>query len=100
MSRSSLRHNSSSCDLSTIPPKEFKVLLDNQTLYVDQELAEALGWKANGGPEGLSLTLNGWAPHYFTIAPTGTDSDLLSRATVESSRNPNVQAVLAYLKER
>ncbi|KAJ3544116.1 hypothetical protein NM688_g5776 [Phlebia brevispora] len=80
-------------------PREFKVVLDNETLYVDEALAKALGWtpeKTNGVP----LTLSGWAPHYFAIAPTGSDSDFLARATVESSRNPKVQQLLEYLKER
>lgn len=56
-------------------PREFKVLLDNETLYVEQELAEALGWKPDVKSEqGVSLTLSGWAPNYFAIARTGTDS--------------------------
>jgi len=82
--------------------REFKVVLDNETLYIEQTLAEALGWKpgeeSKDGP--VSLTLSGWSPHYFAIAKTGTNSDLLARRTVESSRNPRVQEVLAYLKDR
>ena len=56
-------------------PREFKVVLDNETLYVEQELAEALGWKPDvKSEEGVPLTLSGWAPKYFAIARTGTDS--------------------------
>jgi len=81
--------------------REFKVVLDNETLYIDQILAEALGWKPDEtNKDGVSLTLSGWSPHYFAIAKTGTDSDLLARNTVESSRNPRVQEILAYLKDR
>ncbi|KAH9850424.1 hypothetical protein C2E23DRAFT_835058 [Lenzites betulinus] len=80
--------------------REFKVILDNDTLYVDQRLAEALGWTTATQAEGVSLTLNGWAPHYFAITRTGTDSDLLARGTVESSLNPRVQQILEYLKYR
>ena len=68
---------------------------------------------------GVPLTLSGWAPNYFAIARTGTDSgmsehqntfrrsllnaataDHLARATVESSRNPRVRQMLEYLKDR
>ncbi|KAI8975928.1 hypothetical protein BD414DRAFT_423580 [Trametes punicea] len=79
--------------------REFKVVLDNGTLYVDQAVAEALGWSPTQ-PQGVPLTLSGWAPHYFAIARTGTDSDLLARGTVESGRSPNVQQLLEYLKDR
>ncbi|CDO77680.1 hypothetical protein BN946_scf184969.g31 [Trametes cinnabarina] len=78
--------------------REFKVVLDNGTVYVNQALAEALGWTPTQ-TEGVSLTLSGWEPHYFAIACTGTDSDLLARGTVESSCNPNVQKMLEYLKD-
>ncbi|OBZ65855.1 hypothetical protein A0H81_14099 [Grifola frondosa] len=81
-------------------PAQFTVVLDNETLYIDQQLAEALGWKPNQKLDGLPLTLSGWAPSYFAIARTGSDSDLLARGTVESSRNPNVHEVLDYLKDR
>lgn len=60
------------------PPREFKVILDNETLYIDKSLAEALGWKPEIGPEGVPLTLNGWSPNYFAIARTGTDSGTLA----------------------
>ncbi|KIY46959.1 hypothetical protein FISHEDRAFT_59976 [Fistulina hepatica ATCC 64428] len=80
-------------------PKEFKVVLDYETLYIDQRLAEALGWNKETGVEGVPLTLSGWSPSYFAIARTGSESDLLARGTVESSRNPRVKEVLDYLKE-
>lgn len=55
--------------------REFKVVLDNDTLYVEQALAEALGWKAGAvGTESVPLTLSGWSPHYFAIAKTGSDA--------------------------
>ncbi|KAL4261968.1 hypothetical protein AB1N83_007124 [Pleurotus pulmonarius] len=80
---------------------EHKVVLDNKTLYIGQDLAEALGWKPEKGSDaGVQLSLTGWSPCYFTITPTGTDSDLLARAVVESSRNPNVQQVLDALKDQ
>ncbi|KAI0357839.1 hypothetical protein OH77DRAFT_1421960 [Trametes cingulata] len=91
---------------SSATAKEFKVVLDNETLYIDQELAEALGWTPqstqsdSGTPGTVALTLSGCAPHYFAIARTGSDSDRLARATVESSRNPRVQEMLDYLKDR
>ncbi|KAI1793260.1 hypothetical protein LXA43DRAFT_1092813 [Ganoderma leucocontextum] len=83
------------------PPKEFKVVLENDTLYVDQELAEALGWNAGTDPaEGVPLTLNGWGPRYFAIARKGSDGELLARRTVASGHDPKVQKVLEYLKDR
>ncbi|KAI0688891.1 hypothetical protein C8Q76DRAFT_260106 [Earliella scabrosa] len=53
--------------------KEYKVVLDNETLYIDQELAEALGWDATKR-DSVPLTLSGWAPRYFAIARTGSDT--------------------------
>ncbi|KAJ7091234.1 hypothetical protein C8R44DRAFT_416209 [Mycena epipterygia] len=85
--------------LSTTATKH-EVFLDNQTMYITREMAEALGWKPNQGLEGVQLTLHGWEPSFFTISPTGSDSELLSKGTVESSRNDNVNTVLAYLKDR
>ncbi|KAF9473860.1 hypothetical protein BDN70DRAFT_867012 [Pholiota conissans] len=79
-------------------PQEIKVLLDHQTLYINQELAEALGWHRSQGTEPVKLSLNGWEPMYFTITPTGTDSERLARSTVESSQNKNVQEVLKRLE--
>ncbi|KZT12273.1 uncharacterized protein LAESUDRAFT_691535 [Laetiporus sulphureus 93-53] len=89
--------------LSTGGPKnrrEFKVVLDNETLYVEQPLAEALGWKPEEGHKSVPLTFSGWSPHYFAIARTTTDSDLLARGTVESSHNLRILEVLEYLKDR
>lgn len=57
-----------------VSPKEFKVVLDNETLYIDQQLAEALGWKQDQDLGGVPLTLSGWAPSYFAIARTGSES--------------------------
>ncbi|GLB43397.1 hypothetical protein LshimejAT787_1302980 [Lyophyllum shimeji] len=65
--------------------KEYKAVLENDTLYIDQDLAEALGWHNGTSPaEGVPLTLHGWAPHYFAITRTGSESDALARRTVES----------------
>jgi hypothetical protein len=59
---------------STAPaPQEHKVLLDNGTLYLKKELAEALGWKPDHGIDGLRLSLHGWEPSYFAITQYGTD---------------------------
>ncbi|GJE97831.1 hypothetical protein PsYK624_140530 [Phanerochaete sordida] len=81
--------------------REFKVVLDGDTLYVDREVAEALGWTPAHPPsEGVPLTLSGWAPGYLAIARTGSDSDRLARATAESGRDPKMQQVLDYLKDR
>jgi len=56
-------------------PSEHRVILDNQTLYVDQSLAQALGWKPEQGSEaGVELSLSGWGPNYFTISPAGSES--------------------------
>lgn len=86
---------------SSSTTREFKVVLDNDTLYIDRELAEALGWAAGRSQtQGVPLTLSGWAPNYFVIARTGSDSDRLARATVESGHNPTVQQMLEYLKDR
>ncbi|RDB25720.1 hypothetical protein Hypma_006648 [Hypsizygus marmoreus] len=86
---------------STVTPTEHKVLLGGQTVYIGREIALALGWRPDQERSAsISLTLNGWNPSYFTIAPTGSDSDLLSRRTVESSQNPHVKGILDYLKDR
>lgn len=79
-----------------------RVTLDRAsgTVYIDQKLAEALGWNPDKGRECVPLTLSGWAPHYFAITAEGTDADLLARGTVESSKNPVLQGVLEDLKER
>lgn len=54
-------------------PTEHRVVLDNQTLYISQELAEGLGWKPSQSLDGVKLSLHGWDPTFFTITPTGTD---------------------------
>ncbi|KAL4252687.1 hypothetical protein ABKN59_004041 [Abortiporus biennis] len=81
-------------------PREFKVVLDNETLYIDKTLAEALGWKPEQDVNGVPLILSGWEPQYFNITRSGSDSDLLARSTVESSRNPRVKQVLEYLRDQ
>lgn len=57
---------------------EHKVTLDNKTLYIDQSLAEALGWSPQSGSDaGIQLsmsTMTGWGPSYFTITAAGSDS--------------------------
>jgi len=83
-------------------PRRFEVVLDNETLYIPKELASALGWNpdAGNGTTGVSLSLHGWEPAFFAIAPTGSDSELLARNTVQSGRDPKVIHVLDYLKDR
>jgi len=48
---------------------KFQITLDDSTLYVMQNLAEALGWHSTNG---ISFRLNGWEPSYFDITQTGT----------------------------
>ncbi|KAI0714040.1 hypothetical protein C8T65DRAFT_645309 [Cerioporus squamosus] len=93
------RYQSNAARLSPAAPKEFKVVLDNETLYIDQHLAEALGWDRER-QESIPLTLHGWGPNYFAIARTGSDSETLAKRTAESGSDPNVQKVLEYLKDR
>lgn len=110
--------NSSNVNPQSLPEAQHhNCALDNETLYVSEDIAKALGWKPDQDPKGLSLTLHGWAPGYFAIAPTGSDSgtvrhvrtslrhtdgplERLAKSTVESSRNPLVQSVLADLKDK
>lgn len=54
--------------------RQFTVTLDGETLYIDKELAEALGWREGGPTEGVPLRLSGWSPHYFAITQKGTDA--------------------------
>ncbi|KAF8202470.1 hypothetical protein BJ912DRAFT_944903 [Pholiota molesta] len=77
----------------------FKATLDGGTLYVEEDVAKALGWTEENSIDGVSLRLSGWGPHYFAITQKGTEADLLACATVESSRNPIVQATLEHLKK-
>ena len=58
---------------ATSQVREFKVVLDGQTLYIEKPLAEALGWNPGTSTEGVSLRLSGWDPKFFAITPTGTD---------------------------
>ncbi|TDL30217.1 hypothetical protein BD410DRAFT_56312 [Rickenella mellea] len=86
---------------STRSTSKHTVVLDNQTLYIDESLAKALGWNPQHGSDvGVPLSLSGWGPSYFTITPKGSDSDRLSRSVVESGHNPNVKQVLDSLKDR
>jgi hypothetical protein len=55
-------------------PTEHKVTLDHETLYISQELAEALGWTPGGSPAGVELRLQGEAPHLLTITRVDTES--------------------------
>ncbi|KLO14828.1 hypothetical protein SCHPADRAFT_825691 [Schizopora paradoxa] len=82
---------------SSTQPRNFDVVLDNETLYITKELAIALGWHPGSQVEGVPLSLHGWVPTYFTITRKGTDSEWLSRGTVESSVNPNVLQILKKL---
>lgn len=44
---------------------EHRVVLDNHTLYIDQILAESLGWTSNPGSDtGIQLYLSWWNPSY------------------------------------
>lgn len=65
---------SSTSSPSLSSAREFKVVLDNQTLYFEKPLAEALGWTHQSGVEGVKLTLHGWDPKFFAITPSGADS--------------------------
>src|ERR1700753_2712404 len=58
---------------TTSKVRQFKVVLDGQTLYIEKPLAEALGWNPATGADGVSLRLSGWDPKFFAITPTGTD---------------------------
>ncbi|KAJ7611025.1 hypothetical protein FB45DRAFT_682384, partial [Roridomyces roridus] len=69
------------------------------TLYVDQRLAEALGWTHDAPSTGVPLTLAGWEPSYFAITQKDSNEEQLVQATIERFRNPRVQAVLQALKD-
>lgn len=71
ISRTCLAHHSTSV-------RDFKVTLDGDALYIDKDLAEALGWTTGLSTEGLPLRLSGWEPHYFVITRPGTDAGLSS----------------------
>ena len=107
---------------SSVKPVEYKVALDNQTLYIGKELAKALGWDGGLGAGRIELSLHGLDPTFFTITPTGSESgvyhiasqvgkqsadlvkpmysETLARNTVESGLNKNVVKTLEYLKDR
>jgi hypothetical protein len=55
-------------------PRQYKVTLDGDAVYIEQELAEALGWREGALTEGIPLRLSGWSPHYFAITQKGTDA--------------------------
>lgn len=105
------RQQSTSC--------QHKVTLSGETLCIEQDLAEALGWTPEHTTDGLSLPLSSWGPNYFAMTQKGTDAgrvactwpwvtarvlwretlpDLVARSTIESSRHPIVQGVLEHLK--
>ena len=67
-------HDSDTDMTPPTPPQKFTVTLDNEILYIDKELAQALGWKPNQDLDGVPLSLHGWEPGYFTITPKGSDS--------------------------
>ena len=52
---------------TTSQVRQFKVVLDGQTVYIEKPLAEALGWKPGTSAEGVSLPLSGWEPKFFAI---------------------------------
>jgi len=56
--------------------RQFKVTLDG--LYIEKELAQALGWAPGISTDGVSLRLSGWDPHYFAVTQIGTDAGTLS----------------------
>jgi len=60
------RQQSTSC--------QHKVTLSGETLYIEQDLAEALGWTPEHTTDGVSLRLSGWGPNYFVITQKGTDA--------------------------
>jgi len=62
--------------LTTSQVRQFKVVLDGQTLYIEKPLAEALGWKPGTSAEGVSLPLSGWEPKFFAITPTDSDAGM------------------------
>ena len=61
--------------------KEYKVVLDNETLYIDQELAEALGW-------GFGNTMVSPGSSEVVVPPTTRSSleakDIVSEASTNA----------------
>ncbi|KAG8765437.1 hypothetical protein FRC20_007107 [Serendipita sp. 405] len=93
-------------------------MLDKDTLYIDENIAQGLGWEPGRGLDGVQLPLHGWEKGYSVITRKGTDagwnvdlsnsvrlkltsliSELLAKGTIESSRNPIVLKVLEGLKD-
>lgn len=58
----------------TVTAKHLKATLDGSTLYVDEDVAEALGWTQGTSADGVTLRLSGWKPHYFAITQKGTEA--------------------------
>jgi hypothetical protein len=69
--------------------RDFKVTLEGETLYIDKELAEALGWTPGLSTEGLPLRLSGWEPRYFAVTRPGTDAGQ-SRHTLAAIQSQSV----------
>lgn len=63
------------------PSTKHKVLLDGQTLYINKDLAEAIGWKPYIALDGLKLLLHGWEPSFFTITVSGDNDESPLRCT-------------------
>ena len=61
---------------ATSQVRQFKVVLNGQTLYIDRPLAEALEWNIRASTQGVPLRLSGWEPKFFTITPTDTDAGM------------------------
>lgn len=61
------------------------------TLYVTEEIAQALGWTPEAGQaEGVKLTLHGWKPGYFAITKTGSESGELHQRMLEAAPTSEV----------
>lgn len=71
--------------------REFKVILDNETLYVPQPVAEALGWNpvSDAQTGSVPLILHGWNPQYFSITQAGTESGESRPASTTSGELTN-----------
>jgi len=99
--RRSVRYNSTIEIPRVMPPHATReIMVDNKILYITREIAESLGWKPDQGANGIPLTLYGREPSFFTITPTGSDSDRLSKLTVKISYEEPVKTALDHLKDR
>lgn len=56
------------------------MLLDGQTLYINEDVARALGWTPETGSAGVQLTLRGWSPTFFAVTKTGSEEGALQLA--------------------